>query len=58
MCVISILMVYGTTSTARTTDGRLPIDLAANEAIRVLTHDEPSRRMDHGPEVKRHPGAR
>ena len=27
---------------ARTDDGRLPIDVAANEAIRVLIHDEPS----------------
>ena len=34
--------------TARTNDGRPPIDVAANETIRVLIHDEPSRRMDHG----------
>ena len=46
--VLSILMAYGASLTARLTDGRLPIDLAANEAIRVLIHDEPSRRMDHG----------
>ena len=41
-------MAYGASLTARTADGLLPIDMAANEAIRVLIHDEPSRRMDHG----------
>ena len=46
--ILSILMAYGASLTARTTDGRLPIDMAANEAIRVLIHDEPRRRMDHG----------
>ena len=46
--VVSILMAYGASLTARTTHGELPIDMAANEAIRVLIHDEPSRRMDHG----------
>ena len=46
--ILSLLMAYGASLTARTNDGDLPIDLAANEAIRVLIHDEPSRRMDHG----------
>ena len=46
--ILSLLMAYGASLTARMTDGRLPIDLAANDAIRVLIHDEPSRRMDHG----------
>ena len=41
-------MAYGASLTASTTVGLLPIDMAANEAIRVLIHDEPSRRMDHG----------
>ena len=46
--VLSLLMAYGASLTTRTTDGRLPIDMAANEAIRVLIHDEPRRRTDHG----------
>ena len=46
--ILSLLMAYGASLTARTTGGRLPIDMAANEAIRVLIHDEPRRRMDHG----------
>ena len=40
-------MAYGASLTVRDNDGRLPIDVAANEAIRVLIHDEPSRRMDY-----------
>ena len=46
--ILSLLMAYGASLTARSNDGLLPIDLAANDAIRVLIHDEPSRRMDHG----------
>ena len=46
--VVTILMAYGASLTARANDGRLPIDVAANDTIRVLIHDEPSRRMDHG----------
>ena len=47
--IVSLLMAYGASLTARTTDGDLPIDVADNETIiRVLIHDEPSRRMDHG----------
>ena len=46
--ILSILMAYGASLTTRDNHGRLPIDMAANEAIRVLIHDEPSRRMDHG----------
>ena len=46
--ILSILMAYGASLTARTNNGRLPIDMAANDAIRVLIRDEPSRRMDHG----------
>ena len=46
--ILSLLMAYGASLTARTTGGRLPIDMAANEAIRVLIHDEPRRRADHG----------
>ena len=46
--IVSILMAYGASLTARTTNGRLPIDMAVEEAIRVLIHDEPSRRIDHG----------
>ena len=33
---------------ARTTDGRLPIDVAANEAIKQLIRDEDDRRRNHG----------
>ena len=32
--VLSILMAYGASMTARTNDGRLPIDIAANEVWR------------------------
>ena len=46
--ILSILMAYGASLTTRDSNGQLPIDVAANEAIRVLIHDEPSRRMDHG----------
>ena len=46
--ILSLLMAYGASLTARDNYGRLPIDMAANEAIRVLIHDEPSRRMGHG----------
>ena len=34
--------------TARTTYGRLPIDVAANEAIKQLIRDEEDRRRNHG----------
>ena len=43
-----IRWAYGASLTARSTEGRLPIDLAANEAIGVLIHDESRRRTDHG----------
>ena len=33
---------------ARTTSGRLPIDVAANEAIKQLIRDEEDRRRNHG----------
>ena len=46
--ILSLLMAYGASLTTKMNDGRLPIDMAANDAIRVLIHDEPSRRMDHG----------
>ena len=46
--ILSLLMAYGASLTARGNHGRLPIDVARNETIRVLILDEPSRRMDHG----------
>ena len=45
--IVSLLMAYGASLTVRDKDGRLQIDVAANEAIRVLIHDELSRRMDY-----------
>ena len=33
---------------ARTTNGQLPIDVAANEAIKQLIRDEDDRRRNHG----------
>ena len=33
---------------ARTTSGQLPIDIAANEAIKQLIRDEEDRRRNHG----------
>ena len=33
---------------ARTTNGRLPIDVAANETIKQLIRDEEDRRRNHG----------
>ena len=46
--VLSLLMAYGASLTARTNDGLLPIDVAANEAIRVLIHGP-------RPQASRHP---
>ena len=45
-----LLMVYGADLNAGTTDdGRLPIDVAANEDIRQAIRDEPERRWNQQP---------
>ena len=41
-------MKWAAPLTARTTDGQLPIDVAANEAIKQLIRDEEDRRRNHG----------
>ena len=47
--ILSCLMNWGASLTARiTTNGRLPINDAANEAIKQLIRDEEIRRGDHG----------
>ena len=46
--VVSCLMKWAAVLTARTTDGQLPIDVAANEAIKQLIRDEEDRRRNHG----------
>ena len=53
-------MVYGADLNARTSDGRLPIDVAHIEEIKQAIRDEPRRRIDEAPgkratEQDRHP---
>ena len=60
--IAKLLMVYGADLNARTNDGRLPIDVAANEEIKQAIRDEPERRWDQQPrkrciEQDRHPNA-
>ena len=46
--VVTCLMKWAAPLNARTTDGQLPIDVAANEAIKQLIRDEEDRRRNHG----------
>ena len=46
--VLTCLMIWGASLTARDDAGRLPIDVTANEAIKQLIRDEVIRRRDHG----------
>ena len=46
--VLTCLMNWGASLTARDDDGDLSIDVAANEAIKQLIRDEEIRRRDHG----------
>ena len=56
-----LLMVYGADLNARTSSGKLPVDVARTEEIKQAIRDEPRRRMDHGhkraTEQDRHPNA-
>ena len=47
--VAKMLMTYGANLNAKNKSSKLPIDLAANEAIRMAIRDEPERRRDQQP---------
>ena len=46
--ILTCLMNWGASLTARTTIGNLPIDMTDDEAIKQLIRDEEIRRRDHG----------